>query len=353
MRPMAPKADLRPFQMAALSASDSRHREVFGLNGLAIAVMRVEQVVDLLVRAFDLDDQQRLDVERIAGMGEGLADLDRRPVHELDGDRNDAGADDGGDAVARRLAGVEADQHRPRALGGAQDAHGRLGDDAELALRADDQAEEVVAGAVEMRAADLDDGAVDQHHLDAEHVVGGDAVLQAMGAAGVHGDVAGDGAGELARRIGRVEEALVRDRLADAEVGDAGLDAGGAVLEVDLEHAVHLGDAEDDRVLRRDRAARERGAGAARHDLEPCSWQKRSTADDLLGRRRQHDRQRQPAVGGQRVGLVGAALVLRGHESLGRDKAGEAGDDLVAAGEDALDRAWGMRSSWVFLHAAL
>ena len=44
-------------------------------------------------------------------------------------------------------ARVEAHQHRPRALGGAQDADGRFGDDAELALRADDEAEEIVAGA--------------------------------------------------------------------------------------------------------------------------------------------------------------------------------------------------------------
>ena len=48
------------------------------------------QVVDLGLRALDLDDEQRLDVERIAGVGEGLADLDRRPVHVLDRDRDDA-----------------------------------------------------------------------------------------------------------------------------------------------------------------------------------------------------------------------------------------------------------------------
>ena len=119
-----------------------------------------------------------------------------------------------------------------------------------------------------MLAADLDHRAVDQHHRDAEEVVGGDAVFQAMRAAGVHGDVAGDGAGELARRIGRVEEARMRDRLGDGEVGDAGLHARGAVVEIDVEDAVHLGDAEDDGVLLREGAAGERGAGAARHDLD-------------------------------------------------------------------------------------
>ena len=75
-------------------------------------------------------------------------------------------------------------------------------------------------------------------------------------------------AGELRGRVGRVEEALRRDRAGDGEIGDAGLDPGGAVGEVDVEDAVHLGDADDDRVLLRDGAAGERGAGAARHHLD-------------------------------------------------------------------------------------
>ena len=51
-------------------------------------------------------------------------------------------------------ARVEAEQHRPRAFGQRQDAHPGLGDDAELALRAADQAEEIEPGGVERRAAD-------------------------------------------------------------------------------------------------------------------------------------------------------------------------------------------------------
>ena len=42
-------------------------------------------------------------------------------------------------------ARAEAHQHRPRAFGGAEDADRRLGDDAELALGADDEAEKIVA----------------------------------------------------------------------------------------------------------------------------------------------------------------------------------------------------------------
>ena len=60
------------------------------------------------------------------------------------------------------LGGVEAEQHGARALGGAQDAHGRLGDDAELAFRAADQAEEIEPAGVEFWAADVDDLAVER-----------------------------------------------------------------------------------------------------------------------------------------------------------------------------------------------
>ena len=163
---------------------------------------------------------------------------------------------------------LEAEQHRPRAFRRLEQAHGDLGDDAELAFRADDQSEEIVAGRIEARAADIDDLAVHQHHADAEHVIGGDAVFQAMRAAGIGGDIAADGAGDLARRVGRVKEAVARDRIGDAGIGDAGLDMRHAVGEVDGEHLAHAREAQHDRVFERQGPAGERGAGPARHDLD-------------------------------------------------------------------------------------
>ena len=56
---------------------------------------------------------------------------------------------------------------------------------------------------------------------------------------------------------------------------------------------------------------------------------------DLLRRRGQHHRQRQAAIGGQRIRLIGPALIGRGDQRLGRDQFRQAGDDLVAAGDDA------------------
>ena len=96
-----------------------------------------------------------------------------------------------------------------RAVSGfLQDAHRDLGDDAEQPLRAGHDAEQVVALRVEMLAAEADDLAVHQHHLDAEHVVGGQAVFQAMHAAGILRDVAADRAGDLRGGIGGIVEAV-------------------------------------------------------------------------------------------------------------------------------------------------
>ena len=85
----------------------------------------------------------------------------------------------------------------------------------------------------------------------AEDVVGGDPVLEAVRAAGVHGDVAADGAGELARRIGGIEEAAMGDSIGDVDVGDAGLNPRAAVFIVDVEDAIEAGEAEHDRIGRR------------------------------------------------------------------------------------------------------
>ena len=74
---------------------------------------------DLRLGSFDLDDQQCADVERIAGMSESLADLDRRLVHEFDRNGNDAGTDDCGDAGARVFACRKPEEDGTRVFRGA------------------------------------------------------------------------------------------------------------------------------------------------------------------------------------------------------------------------------------------
>ena len=134
MRPTAGNAALRPAQNSSRSSSEVETRH-FGRAAVARDRLdALQQMVDFGGRAVELDDQQRLDVERIAGVDELLDRVDRRLVHHLHAARDDAGADDAADAFARRLGGREADQHGARGLGLLQDAHRHLGDDAEQAL---------------------------------------------------------------------------------------------------------------------------------------------------------------------------------------------------------------------------
>ena len=123
---------------------------------------------------------------------------------------------DARDRLARRRA-----RTRKKAsivsLGGGhrQQPQGGLGDDAEGPLGADEQLRQVVAHDVlDRAAAGPDDGAVREHHLQAQHVVARHAVLDAAQAARVLGQVAADGADLEAGRVGWVEQAVLRDRAA-------------------------------------------------------------------------------------------------------------------------------------------
>ncbi len=110
MRPTAGNAALRPAQNSSRSSSESETRQVDGAAGLGDRLDAGDQVIDLGLRTVELDDQQRLDVERIAGMHEFLGGMDRRPVHHLHAAGDDAGADDLGHAFAGILG---ARQSRP------------------------------------------------------------------------------------------------------------------------------------------------------------------------------------------------------------------------------------------------
>jgi hypothetical protein len=208
MRPTAGKAALRPAQNVSRSASEVEMRQVVEPFLAAIASTSPNQMIDLGRRAVEFHDQQRLDIERVACMDKILGRVDRRPVHHLHAAGDDARADDVGDALAALLAGRETDQKRSRRLRLFQDAHGDLGDDAKQTFRAGHDAEQVIAFGVEMLAAKPHHLAIDQHHFDAEHIVGGEAVFQAMHAAGIFRDVAADRTGDLRRRVGARNKSL-------------------------------------------------------------------------------------------------------------------------------------------------
>ena len=88
---------------------------------------------------------------------------------------------------------------------------------------------------------ELNDRAVAEHGLHAEHVVDGHAVLERVRTAGIGGHVAADGAGALARRVGGEVEAGAGQGLSEPQVGHARLDHGHPVAQVDLEDSIHPG----------------------------------------------------------------------------------------------------------------
>ena len=50
---------------------------------------RGDEMIDLGLAAVEFDDQQRLRVQRIAGMDESLGRIDGQPVHDLHAAGND------------------------------------------------------------------------------------------------------------------------------------------------------------------------------------------------------------------------------------------------------------------------
>ncbi len=144
---------------------------------------QLEQMVDLGGRAVQFADQQGLHIERIARMAERLGGVDRRAVHHLQAARDDAGRDDRGDAITALLVRREAHEHGACGRGLGQDPDGDLGNHAQQALGAGQDAHQVIAIGIQMLAAQPDDLARRQDQLQTHQVVGGQAVFQAMHAA--------------------------------------------------------------------------------------------------------------------------------------------------------------------------
>ena len=271
-------------------------------------------------------------------MHEGFRGVDRGPVHHFHAAGDDAGADNARHAFAGVFHPRKTDHQRPRRFRFLQDPHRDLGDDAEQAFGPGNDPHQVIARVLGGLAADLDDLARHQHDLAAQHVVGGHAVFQAMHAAGILGDVAADRAGDLRGRIGRIIKSGMRHRLAEGEVGHPGLGHHGAVIEVDLADALELAEAEQHRVGQRQRAARQRGAGAARNDLDALLETVFQHLRHLRGRVRQHHDHRRLAIGGQTVGLVGDHFIGAVDDALARHDGAQRADDGGAAAKDRLIR---------------
>ena len=275
----------------------------------------------------ELDQQHRAGVGRQADVEGRLDRAEDQAVHHLERRGHDAGGDDRRDRLARRVDRLEDGEQRAMGLRVADEPQRRAGHDAERALGPDDQPGEVVARPILDRAAELDDVPRRQHQLDAEDVVGRDAVLERVRAARVLGDVAADRARRLARGIGRVVEPVASDGVGHPQVHDARLRDEAPVADVDRLDADQAARADHDRRADRQRAAGEAGAGAARHERDPLLGEHAHHRRDLGRGARQHDE-----LG--RGALEGVAVALVDDEALGTiDDAVVADDRAQATGE--------------------
>ncbi len=289
-------------------------------------------LVHFLGRAVRLAQQHRLRVEVVAGVHERLDRARGGLVHHLQRGGNDPCGDHGGDRVAGGVDLVERGEDHARERRPREELQRDLGRDREHPLGAVDQGGQVVAGRIERARAELHDLPLDRDRADGHHVLRGEAVLEAVHAAGVLGDVAADRGGELRRRVRREVEAVGRRRFGHGDVAHAGLDDGDARDRVDAQDAVELRHRQQHARGVRRRAAREAGARAARDDrhVQLAAGHERAT-DLLLGFGQDHA-ERGLAVGGQAVALVGAGVLVDVEQAVRREECAEGVDDGALVG---------------------
>ena len=142
---------------------------------------------------------------------------------------------------------------------------GHLGGHGQHALGADRDRQQVEARGVQRSATKFDHLALDGERAHAQHVVQGEAVLEAVHAAGVFGDVAADRAGNLARRVGCVVEPVRGRGFGNRQIAHTRLHSRRTRVSIDFQDAVELGHGQQYAVGVRQRAARQPGARATRH----------------------------------------------------------------------------------------
>ena len=147
----------------------------------------------------------------------------------------------------------------------------------------------------------------------------GEAVLQAMRAAGVFRHVAADGAHRLRRGIGRIEVAVCRDALRNMRIDDARLNDHVAVGDVHFKDAIHARQADDNTARGRQRASAEAGARAAADKRNPMPRADAHHGLNFRGAARQHYRAGKHAEIRQAVAFIGLQLALPGNQAVRSD----------------------------------
>ena len=142
-----------------------------------------EQLVEAVLDAIALDQQGGTGAGGQAKLVHIVHRLDREPVHDLQGRGQEAARDHLRDRAGGASDVGEEREHHAHRLGQPGEPEPCGGDQAERALAAGHDACEIVAGLGRAALASPDDCAIGQHELHAEHMAGGDAVLEAVGAA--------------------------------------------------------------------------------------------------------------------------------------------------------------------------
>src|SRR6516225_3708344 len=216
--------------------------------------------------------------------------------------------------AARFVGGRKRGKQRADACRALDDAQNDLRGDAQGAFGADKDAGKVIAGRIERFPTEMHERAVGKNNFQAEDVRGGEAVLEAMRAAGVFRDVAADAANRLRRRIGCVEIILGRDATGDVQVDDSGLYDNTRVRKVHLVDAIHACQAQDNAVGDRQRTTAQARARTARNERNFFAMAEAHDGLHLLGGRRKQNRAWQYAKIREAVAFVGVQFLRRADE---------------------------------------
>ena len=109
--------------------------------------------------AIEFDEEQRAALG-IVGVDGGFGGLDGEVVHHFDGGGKHACSDDVADSGARFVGTRKSGEERAHTFGAFDDAQDNFCGDAESTFRADENASEIVAGGIEMLAAEMDQRAI-------------------------------------------------------------------------------------------------------------------------------------------------------------------------------------------------
>ena len=175
------------------------------------------------------------------------------------------------DRVAGLGDGREARHDAARDPWNRQQSHGDFRDDDQHAFRADHEWQQVQSWRLRPDGADVDSLAIARVAANAHEVLQGHAVLEAVDAAGILGDVAADRAGNLAGGVRRVEQAMGTRGLRDGEVRDARLHGSRPCPGIDPHDPVKSRQRQQETILARQRPARQAGTRAPGHDRHPES----------------------------------------------------------------------------------